>query len=115
MKSKLGIAALLFLAPTAASAGGVNGRISGGSIIFGGHTDTYRLYFEEDETAIIHVDGDHDSDLDCVAETSSGRWLASDLDGTDMCRLSFTPRANLVVLRIVNHGPMANQYTFKTN
>src|SRR6478752_3301712 len=55
-------------------------------------TDVYRLTFVGGEAAMIDVEGDGSTDLDCRVYDANGNLVDSDLDGTDYCVLRWVPR-----------------------
>lgn len=98
-----------------ALAGQVGGPKTHVDIVAAFQTDVYNLKFYGKQIARILVNGDGDSDLDCVVLDGGGHVVDSDTDSTDACVLNWTPAwTGPFTLKIVNHGG-ANRYVVITN
>ena len=81
------------------------------SVIGGYETDLWTLSLRAGVSYTIVVDGDGDSDLDIVLRDENGRVIDSDLDYTDFCVVTVTPRwSGPFELEIRNLGRRANLY-----
>ena len=74
-------------------------------------TDIYTYRFTEDEVVTIAVAGDGDTDLDLVIENMAGVEVASDVDATDDCRVTFrAPYSGRYRIKVKNLGGVYNRY-----
>lgn len=101
-------------------AGGTRGRTVGPTRhyddVLAGHTDIYTMTFRGGEEAIVVVSGDGDTDLDLYVYDENGNFIGSDVDGTDDCVVSFTPRwTGKFKIKIKNLGRVYNHYLLATN
>jgi hypothetical protein len=77
---------------------------------------TWRITFNAQQSAMVRVRGDGDTDLDCYVYSSSGRLVALDDDYTDYCALNWVPRQQEQFrIVIINRGNVYNRYAFWTN
>jgi hypothetical protein len=75
------------------------------------HTNTYTLTFRGGQSAMVYVDGDHDTDLDLYVYDQSGNLIGCDQDFTDICLVRWVPRwTGTFYVRVVNRGPVYNNY-----
>jgi len=79
-------------------------------------TDTYVVRFEEDESAVVVLRGDGDTDLDLYVYDVNGHLIASDTDGDAIAAVRWTPAwTGRFIIKVVNHGSVYNHYTLETN
>jgi hypothetical protein len=129
---KLPAVAILSLAMLHPAPGKVNGPVApsneaarmgnaAGPFVFyqqvdGRRTDVYDFRFVGGAPAVIWVEGDGSSDLDCYVLDAAGRIIDSDTDATDTCLLEWTPRSTGTVrLEVRNLGRKANSYEVHTD
>ena len=96
------------------------GRVGGPgeryALIYGNSSDNYDIIFMEGQLAEIAVRGDGDTDLDLYVYDSSGHLIAQDVDYTDRCFVSWVPLwTGRYLVKIVNRGPVLNNYHLMTN
>ncbi len=96
------------------------GRVGGPgerySFVYGTSADYYEISFIERELAEIFVLGDGDTDLDLYVYDSNGHLIAKDDDYTDRCVVSWVPAwTGRYIIKIVNRGPILNNYHLLTN
>jgi hypothetical protein len=96
------------------------GRVGGPgerySYVYGNSNDLYDVNFIELQLAEIVVRGDGDTDLDLYVYDSNGNLVAKDDDYTDRCYVSWVPRwTGRFTVKIVNRGPIPNNYHLVTN
>ena len=121
MRNRIKMTALMLVAVLGQTAGvvaarEVHGRISHEDWVRAHHTDIYDLTFRADAEARIYVSGDGDTDLDLYVYDSSGNLVAWDVDLTDECFASWTPRrTGRFRVEVVNRGPLYNRYRLLTN
>jgi hypothetical protein len=96
------------------------GRVGGPgrtvSSVNGNSSDTYQIRFIANQYAEILVSGDGDTDLDLYVYDSNGNLIVKDDDYTDDCYVRWIPAwtGNFIV-KIVNRGPIYNNYVLVTN
>lgn len=96
--------------------GRVNGPGERYSYVYGNSNDLYDVNFIELQLAEIVVIGDGDTDLDLYVYDSNGNLVAKDDDYTDRCYVSWVPRwTGRFTVKIVNRGPILNNYHLVTN
>lgn len=79
-------------------------------------TDVYRISFRAGQTAIVTVIGDGDTDLDLYVYDENGNLIDKDVDYSDDCVVTFTPRwTGVFVIKVVNRGNVYNSYVMRTN
>lgn len=99
-----------------AQRGSVNGPSRHYDAINGQSTDTYQISFIANVLAEILVSGDGDTDLDLYVYDSNGNLIASDTDYTDDCYVCWVPAwTGRFIVKIVNRGPVYNNYVILTN
>lgn len=109
------IVVALVLCAGVAVAGQVGGPKTHIDTVAAFQTDVYNLQFWGEKPARILVNGDGDSDLDCIVLDQGGHPVAVDSDNTDACVLNWTPAwTGPFKLKIINHGG-ANRYVVMTN
>jgi hypothetical protein len=96
------------------------GRVGGPgekySYAYGNATDTYDISFIAGQLAEILVRGDGDTDLDLFVFDSNGNLIQKDDDYTDKCYVSWVPAwTGRYIVKIVNRGPILNNYHLVTN
>lgn len=96
------------------------GRVGGPgerySYVLGFGKDYYEINFIAFELAEIAVRGDGDTDLDLYVYDSNGNMVAKDDDYTDRCYVSWVPLwTGRFTVKIVNRGPIVNNYRLLTN
>jgi len=96
------------------------GRVGGPgeryNYVYGNSKDLYEVNFIELQLAEIVVIGDGDTDLDLYVYDSNGNLIAKDDDYTDRCYVSWVPRwTGRYIVKIVNRGPILNNYHLVTN
>jgi len=96
------------------------GRVGGPgekfSYVYGYCNDYYDVRFIAGELAEIAVRGDGDTDLDLYVFDSNGNMVAKDDDYTDRCFVSWVPLwTGRFTVKIVNRGPIVNNYWLLTN
>lgn len=96
------------------------GRVGGTSRtvswVGGNSTDTYVIRFIANEYAEIYVSGDGDTDLDLYVYDSNGNIIVGDDDYTDECYVRWVPSwTGAYTVKIVNRGPVYNDYVLLTN
>jgi hypothetical protein len=78
--------------------------------------DSYRIAFKGREVARIAVIGDGDTDLDLHVFDEHGNEVGKDVDNTDQCLVTWTPKwSGEFVVKIANLGRMYNNYVLVTN
>lgn len=98
------------------SRGAVNGPSRTVEIVRGNSTDTYQISFIAGYVAEIFVSGDGDTDLDLYVYDGNGNLIGKDTDYTDDCYVRWIPAwTGRFIVRIVNRGPVYNQYILLTN
>lgn len=99
-----------------ATRGRVGGPGENYSSVYGNSTDSYEISFIKGELAEIAVSGDGDTDLDLIVYDSSGNQIVQDMDYTDRCYVSWVPKwTGRFIVKVVNHGPILNNYIMRTN
>jgi len=99
-----------------ATRGRVEGPAEKYSFVYGNTVDNYDISFIEGELAEIGVRGDGDTDLDLYVYDSNGNLITRDEDFTDKCYVSWVPRwTGRYRIKIVNRGPVINNYYLVTN
>ncbi len=94
-----------------ASRGPVQGAIVHRDRVIANTTDVYNVTFRGGESAIVMVIGDGDTDLDLYIYDENGNLIDSDLDMTDNCVCTFTPRwTGNFTIKIKNRGSVYNNY-----
>jgi hypothetical protein len=98
----------------------IRGRVGGPgerySCVYGNSIEVYDISFIEGQLAEILVRGDGDTDLDLYVFDSYGHLIAQDADYTDRCYVSWVPRwTGRYTVKIVNRGPIVNNYYLVTN
>lgn len=96
------------------------GRVGGPgerySYVYGNSVELYDISFVEGRLAEILVRGDSDTDLDLYVFDSYGHLIAQDADYTDRCYVSWVPMwTGRYTVKIVNRGPVLNNYYLVTN
>lgn len=96
------------------------GRVGGPARRFtsvdGYSTDTFRISFVEGQYAEVLVSGDGDTDLDLYVYDSNGNLIVYDDDYTDDCYVRWIPAwTGTFVVKILNRGPVYNEYVIITN
>lgn len=100
----------------AGSRGAVNGPRSGAFTVYGGCYNDFDVSFVKGYVAEVLVSGDGDTDLDLYVYDSNGNLIVSDTDYTDDCYVSWVPRwTGRYTIRVVNRGPVYNNYVILTN
>lgn len=96
--------------------GRVGGPAEKYTFVYGNTTDTYDIAFREGELAEIYIRGDGDTDLDLYVYDSLGNIIKKDDDYTDVCYVNWVPLwTGRYIVRIVNRGPILNNYRLLTN
>ncbi len=96
--------------------GAVNGPSRHYDTVNGKSTDTYTISFVEGYLAEILVSGDGDTDLDLYVYDSNGNLIVKDADYTDDCYVRWVPAwTGKFYVKIVNRGPVYNNYVIATN
>lgn len=84
--------------------------------VIGNSTDSYEISFVESRLAEIAVIGDGDTDLDLYVFDSNLNLIEKDDDYTDRCYVSWVPRwTGRYIVKIINRGPILNNYHLVTN
>jgi hypothetical protein len=96
------------------------GRVGGPgekyTYVNGNSNDNYDISFIEGELAEIAILGDGDTDLDLYVYDSNGNLIGQDEDYTDRCYVSWVPKwTGRYKVKIVNRGPILNNYIMLTN
>ena len=98
------------------SRGAVGGPRRNVDVVYGSSTDTYQINFVAGYLAEIAVSGDGDTDLDLYVYDSNGNLIAKDADYSDDCYVNWVPRwTGRFIIKVVNRGPLPNQYVIMTN
>ena len=99
-----------------AQRGSVNGPSRHYDAINGQSTDTYQISFIANVLAEILVSGDGDTDLDLYVYDSNGNLIAYDESYSDDCYVRWVPAwTGRFFIKIVNRGPVYNNYVILTN
>ena len=99
-----------------AQRGAVNGPSRHYDAVNGNSTDTYQISFIANVLAEILVSGDGDTDLDLYVYDSNGNLIAYDESYSDDCYVRWVPAwTGKFFVRIVNRGPVYNNYVILTN
>ena len=103
-------------AQTEGTRGAVGGPRTGYGRVYARDYSYYSVKFWANEIAEILVSGDGDTDLDLYVYDENGNLIASDTDYTDDCYVRFVPRwTGTFAVKIVNRGPVYNNYVIATN
>lgn len=79
-------------------------------------TDVYHISFRAEQTAIVTVIGDGDTDLDLYVYDENDNLIVKDVDYSDDCVVSFVPKwTGVFTIKIVNRGNVYNNYVMRTN
>lgn len=77
---------------------------------------TYEVQFRGGEAAIVIVDGDGDTDLDLFVYDANGHLIDQDIDLTDTCVATWTPRwTGTFTIKVANLGNVWNEFVLTTN
>ena len=96
--------------------GAVGGPKYATSSVNAGATDVYNVTFRGGELAMVIVVGDGDTDLDLYIYDNNGNLIARDIDYSDDCVCTWTPRwTGNFKIKIVNRGRVYNSYVLRTN
>ncbi len=96
--------------------GAVGGPKTGSSVVYGGSTDVYTIYFKSGIPAEVGVSGNGATDLDLYVYDENGNLIASDADYSDDCYVCWTPRwTGNFIIKVVNCGRYNNYYNIATN
>lgn len=96
--------------------GAVGGPKAGSSVVYGGCTDIYTIYFKSGIPAEVGVSGNGATDLDLYVYDENGNLIASDADYSDDCYVCWTPRwTGNFIIKVVNRGSYNNYYNIATN
>ena len=99
-----------------AQRGAVNGPSRHYDAVNGNSTDTYQISFIANVLAEILVSGDGDTDLDLYVYDSNGNLIAYDESYSDDCYVRWVPAwTGRFFIKIVNRGPVYNNYVILTN
>lgn len=99
-----------------AQRGAVNGPSRNYDAVNGNSTDTYQISFIANVLAEILVSGDGDTDLDLYVYDSNGNLIAYDESYSDDCYVRWVPAwTGRFFIKIVNRGPVYNNYVILTN
>ena len=99
-----------------AQRGAVNGPSRHYDAVNGLSTDTYQISFIANMLAEILVSGDGDTDIDLYVYDSNGNLIASDESYSDDCYVCWVPAwTGKFFVKIVNRGPVYNNYVLLTN
>jgi hypothetical protein len=97
-------------------AGADGGPKYGTAVVRAYDTNTHVVRFEGGKPAMVVVRGDGDTDLDLYVYDETGRLVGQDVDPTDFCLVTWTPRwTGTFTIRVVNLGDVYNRYTIGTN
>lgn len=96
------------------------GRVGGPgrkiSSVNGLSSDSYQIRFVANQYAEVLVSGDGDTDLDLYVYDSNGNLIAKDDDYTDDCYVRWIPSwTGNFTIKILNRGPIYNNYVLVTN
>ena len=99
-----------------AQRGAVNGPSRHYDAVNGNSTYTYQISFIANVLAEILVSGDGDTDLDLYVYDSNGNLIAYDESYSDDCYVRWVPAwTGRFFIKIVNRGPVYNNYVILTN
>lgn len=99
-----------------AQRGAVNGPSRHYDAVNGNSTDTYQISFIANVLAEILVSGDGDTDLDLYVYDSNGNLITYDESYSDDCYVRWVPAwTGRFFIKIVNRGPVYNNYVILTN
>lgn len=96
--------------------GATGGAIQIVDCVRGGYTDIWTINYDGSRLAQVGVIGDGDTDLDVIVYDENGHLIGSDLDGTDRCLVSWTPKwTGKFKVHVRNQGKIPNCYRLLTN
>ena len=108
------IATAMFLGlgmTTVCNADPVGGAKYKRSSVLAHSTDTYQVTLRGQESTLITLRGDHDTDLDLYVYDQNGNLVDYDNDYSDSCVCEVTPRwTGNFTIKIVNRGSVYNRY-----
>ena len=115
MKMKLGMFAALAVAiiamPTTAEADPLGGTKLFNDTIGRDIQQSYDIILKKEESTVFQLSGDGRSDLDCFVYDENGDLVARDVDSSDDCHLTVTPRwTGHFTFVIRNVGNRSNSY-----
>lgn len=100
----------------AARAGNVAGPVVRYEQVDGRGTDVYEFRFVGGAPAVIWLEGDGSTDIDCYVFDAAGTLIGSDNGASDKCLLQWTPRSTATFrLEVRNLGRIANSYELHTD
>lgn len=112
----LGLIAQIESDAQSAHRGAVNGPRVGNYVVSGNCYNDFECSFTKGYLAEVAVSGDGDTDLDLYVYDSNGNLIASDTDYSDDCYVNWVPAwTGRFIIRIVNRGPVYNNYVVATN
>jgi hypothetical protein len=118
MKRAIGLAAVVsaLILGQAVRAGAVGGSKVRDTSVAAYGADSFVEEFWANVPARVALKGDGDTDLDLYVYDEFGNLVASDTDGSDLCVAEWYPRwTGRFVIRVVNRGPVYNEYRIVTN
>lgn len=96
--------------------GAVGGPRAGSTVVYGGSTDSYSIYFKSGIPAEVAVSGNGATDLDLYVYDEHGNLIVGDDDYSDDCYVCWTPRwTGNFIIKVVNRGRYNNYYNIATN
>jgi hypothetical protein len=106
----------MVLCSSIAFAGALGGPKFTNSVILPNQSNIFNVKFNANEAAIVQISGDHSTDLDFYIYDSNDHLIVKDDDGTDSCRLVWTPAwTGYFTIKIINRGDQENRYSVLTN
>ncbi|MBX3225717.1 MAG: hypothetical protein KIT84_30930 [Labilithrix sp.] len=110
------VVAAALAVPSMALAGNTAGPSIRTTTVGAHQTDVYAVTLRGGEAVSVLVKGDGDTDLDCFLRDENGNVVARDVDSTDTCLLTMTPRwTGAFRIEVRNNGGVYNRYTIRTN
>ncbi|MBX3233855.1 MAG: hypothetical protein KIT84_31390 [Labilithrix sp.] len=110
------VATAALVVPSLALAGNTTGPATRFGVVDAHKSANYSVTLRGGENATILVKGDGHADLDCYLEDENGNVVARDIDSTDSCLLSMTPKwTGQFRVEVRNMGKSSNRYLITTN